>query len=190
MELYDDAFKEKMEGILNNFLMAPPESAFNRSKDDSAKVKLPLVSGYRINSPVNFDQVNSFEVFTGRVTRKGTSSSDIIREQGIPVTLIYQIDIWSDYRYIADGIYRELVYYMMRNPNLSIQLPEMETPYEFSMRLTDVDSPTEYGDFSNTNVIHRYTLTYEIDNARMFFHTENLPQIEDPYFGWIDIFKN
>jgi hypothetical protein len=177
LELYDKSMSDKLKALFPNTIMAPPEEALGRSNDDTADVKLPLVSVYRISNPINFEEYNRYEVFSGKVTRMSRQSEDIIRQQGLPITITYQIDIWASLRKDADGLYREIVFYLMTHPNLTIKMPNLEEPFNFSLKLTDVDTPTEYSSFSDTGTLHRYTLTYEIDNARLFFQSGVVDQI-------------
>lgn len=179
LQLYDKSLSDKLTAIFPNVIMAPPEQAFSRSADGKAKVKLPLVSAYRMTNPVNFEEYNRYEVTVGRAMRTNpTVNNELLRQQGIPITITYQIDIWANFREHADGLYREIVFYMMTNPNLTIQLPNLPTPQDFAMKLTDVETPTEYASFDDSsNYLHRYTLTYEIDHARLFFQVDDVPLI-------------
>lgn len=178
LSLYDEAMNEKLTAMFSNYIMAPPDEAFTRETEDG-KVDLPLISAYRISNPINFEEYNGYEVFAGRVTRRNMTSPDLIRQQGLPVTITYQIDIWATKRTEADGLYREVVFYLMTHPNISVIIPGIEQPFHFSMKLTDTDSPTEYGSFGDNGEIHRYTLTYEIASARMFFQSKNLDLVHD-----------
>lgn len=171
-KLYDEALKEKITSVFDNFIMAPPEQAFTRSNEEG-KVKLPLISAYRMSNPINFEDYNHYETMYGRQTL--ATKEGFLYTQGVPVTITYQVDIWAQLREYADGLYRELVYYFMQNPDLSIKLPNTEQEYKFFFKLTDVETATDYESFSDKNVIHRYTLTYEIDEARMFYQVDKVP---------------
>ena len=47
----------------------------------------------------------------------------------LPVTLSYQITIWSDRRSEVDDIYRELMMYLVTdNPHITLKLDGMEVP--------------------------------------------------------------
>lgn len=173
LTLYDEALKQKLENVFPHVIIAPPDDAFTRSDEDfDGKVELPLISAWRLSNPINFEDYNHFESFRGRPTRMKNEST-LVRSEGLPVTITYQIDIWAQLREYADGIYRELVYYLLTNPNLTINIPSIDSPIDFAMSLTDVDTSTDYASFKDNNIVHRYTLTYEIPCARMFFETES-----------------
>lgn len=187
LELYDKAMIDKLSNLFPNVIMAPPDQAFNRS-NKSGKVKLPLISVYRISNPIDFEDFNHYETFTGaRTTRYKKDIDKELLLNGLPVTITYQIDIWAQLRKYADGLYRELVYYLMRNPNLTIQVPNVGTKFDFAMTLTDIDTSTDYDSFDEKNTIHRYTLTYEIPRARMFFENESNKYVKSIPLSIIDI---
>lgn len=170
LELYDKALKEKLENVFPNVILAPPDDAFSRSNEDG-KVKLPLISAWRLSNPINFEEFNHYETFTGRRSRQ--LQDNMVLTEGLPITITYQIDIWAQKREYADGIYRELVYYLMTNPNLQLKIPSVDSPVDFSMKLTDVDTSTDYASFDSNNIVHRYTLTYEVPYAKLFFEHDS-----------------
>ena len=169
LRLYDEALKTKLSEVFDNVVIAPPERAFIDS-NKNGKVKLPLISAYRLSNPINFEEYNRYEVFTGRRSKLTEKNEELIKIQGLPVLITYQIDIWAQSRDIADGIYRELVYYLTVSPDLKVQVPNADKVQDFYLKLSDVDTSTEYDSFDDVNTIHKYTLTYEIDEARLFFH--------------------
>ena len=120
LELYDKSLLEKLESLFSNVIMAPTDDAFKRSNEDG-KVLLPLISAYRLSNPINMEDYNRYEVFSGRLVNI-EENSKLIKQQGLPITITYQIDIWAAKRIHADGLFRELVYHLLTNPNLSIQL--------------------------------------------------------------------
>lgn len=175
-ELYDHALKRKLELLFENVKMAPPEKAFKRS-NKAGKVKLPLISAYRLSNPPNWENYNQHFAFFGDYAQR--NNNEYILTRGLPITITYQIDIWAYERAHADGIYRELVEYMLRFPNLRIDVPTIDRPQDFVMNLTDVETATDYDDTDERNMIHRYTLTYEVPNALMFYEGRHPPYIKE-----------
>lgn len=176
LELYDFALKRKLETLFENVIMAPPEQAFDRSNKEG-KVKLPLVSAYRLSNPPNWEYFNHNEAFFGRYNQRTREA--YILTQGIPVLITYQIDIWAYERFHADGIYREILFYFLQNPNLKIDIPTADQQFDFVMQLTDVETATDYDNTPERNMIHRYTMTYEVPSARMFMEGRNPPYLKE-----------
>lgn len=183
--LYDQALKDRLDAIYDNVIMAPPDDAFKRSNKEG-KVKLPLISAYRMSNPPRWEDFNHPEAFRGRYTMRD-KDGNYVQTASIPVDITYQIDIWAQERVYADGLFRELTFEFLRNPDLMIELPTLEQPEVFSMRLTDVETSTEYGDFGDRNNIHRYTMTYEVEFARMFMEGDTVKYVKTIPVEFIEV---
>ena len=206
LELYDLALEKKLKNIFENVIMAPPDDAFARSNKEG-KVRLPLISAYRMSNEVNWDEFNHPASFRGRPTRveyregfknddKGNPryadvnwkhnpvNSPSMRRgldtyrltESVPIKITYQIDIWAQLRKYADEIFRELVFYLLHYPDLLVEIPSVQEPLVFSLQLTDTSTETDY-EFGDTNVIHRYTLTYEVPFAQLFYEPDSVPPV-------------
>lgn len=206
LELYDRALEHKLRNVFENVIMAPPDDAFARSNKEG-EVKLPLISAYRMSNEIDWENFNHPASFSGRATRvryaEGTEtdtegnprktavnwdSNPVVdpsmregleayrKSETIPIKITYQIDIWAQLRKYADEIFRELVFYLLHYPDLLIEIPSVEKPLVFSMQLTDTSTETDY-EFGDTNVIHRYTLTYEVPFAQLFYEPDSVPPV-------------
>ena len=198
LEKFDLALERKLKEVFENVLMAPPDDAFARSNKEG-KVKLPLITAYRMSNNIEWAYYNQFATFRGQATglrfKDDPNSSPEERyeildkyrlSQTIPVNINYQIDIWAQLRTIADDIFRELVFYLMHFPNLYVDIPSSDNPVVFSLQLTDVDNSTDY-EFDDTNTIHRYTLTYEVPHAQIFMEPKPVPYVKTiPVTYYID----
>lgn len=210
LELYDKALEKKLKNIFENTIFAPPDEAFARSNVEG-KVRLPLISAYRISTEVNWEEFNQPASFRGKATgvryaegydldvdgeprpmgvnrfdnpvtnhekRKGLEGYRMT--ETVPVKLTYQVDIWAQLRKYADGIFSEVVFYLLHYPDLLVEIPSAEGGLVFSMNLVDTETSTDY-EFGDTNVIHRYTLTYEVPYAQMFYEPGDArPVLEIP----------
>lgn len=206
LELYDLALEKKLKNIFENVIMSPPDDAFARSNKEG-KVRLPLISAYRMSNEVNWDEFNHPASFRGKPTRveyregfKNDSqgnpryadvnwkhnpvNSPSMRRgldayrvtESVPIKITYQIDIWAQLRKYADEIFRELVFYLLHYPDLLVEIPSVQEPLVFSLQLTDTSTETDY-EFGDTNVIHRYTLTYEVPYAQLFYEPDSVPPV-------------
>lgn len=187
LEHYDRAFKDKLSEVFENVIMAPPEKAFERSNKEG-KVKLPLISVYRISNPIDFDEYNHPELFRGR-RNKFIDNEGFVFTEALPTLITYQVDIWAQMREYADGIFRELVFHLYLEPYLTIKLPtgDSEEGYNFHLNLTDVETATDYEAISDRNTIHRYTLTYEVDDARLFMEGETVKHVKEIPIEYVEI---
>ena len=206
LELYDLALEKKLKNVFENVIMSPPDDAFARSNKEG-KVRLPLISAYRMSNEVNWDEFNHPASFRGKPTRVEYREGFENDSQGnpryadvswrhnpvnspsmrngldayrvtetVPIKITYQIDIWAQLRKYADEIFRELVFYMLHYPDLLVEIPSVQEPLVFSLQLTDTSTETDY-EFGDTNVIHRYTLTYEVPFAQIFFEPDSVPPV-------------
>ena len=167
---YDKALEKKLTSIFPNVEGASPDEAFNTSDDhnDQAKIRIPLITFYRLSNPIS-DTVSHPEAFSGRITLADMQKASGTAIRTLPMTITYQIDIWATSRETIDDIYRELVFYFHRNPNLVVEdKSEFEEPLEFSMRLVDTETTASTQDFNTNNRLYNYTLTYEVD-AKLFY---------------------
>lgn len=172
ISIYDEAFRDKLVKVFPNVIIAPPEKAFERS-EQNGKVELPLISLYRMSNPIDLSDFNMYEAFVGKILPIDDNENDLasfLMEKSLSMTINYQLDIWAQWRSHADGLFREVVYYLLRYPNLEIKIPEFGgATSTFALRYLDMDQPTDYDSFEDKNVIHRYTLNYEVPRAKLFY---------------------
>lgn len=169
ISIYDEAFRDKLIKVFPNVIIAPPERAFERSEQEG-KVQLPLVSLYRMSNPIDLTDYNMYEAFSGKRVPIPKDEDAFLLEKSISMTINYQLDIWAQWRSHADGLFREIVYYLLREPNLEIKIPEFGGAIStFALKYLDCDQPTDYESFEDKNVIHRYILSYEVPRAKLFY---------------------
>ena len=172
LSLYDESLRDRLLEVFDNVVIAPPEKAFNRSAV-KGKVQLPMISAYRMTNEIDLDEYNNFETFYGVRGSFNKQRDTYALIQGLPITIMYQIDIWAQLRAYADGIFRELVYHLVRYPNLVIKVPGFDEAQVFALQYEDMDQPTDYSSFTDTDQLHRYTLNYKVPRARLFYGTES-----------------
>ena len=166
LKLYEIALTEKLKSIFPNVKYASPDEAFN-SSNNKGKVKLPLITAYRVENPAMFGEMDNFaEKFRGRMTSHTDLTST--NYMTVAVNLSYQIDIWANDRESLDGLYCELIFYMIRYPNLEITLDKF-SKLSFAMMLTDSESMTDTSSFDELGRLYHMSLTYEIPTAKLFY---------------------
>lgn len=176
LSIYDEAFRDKLVKVFPNVIVAPPDLAFVRSEQDG-KVPLPLISIYRLSNPIDLEDYNMYEAFVGK--RLKVDDDTFLLEKSLSMTINYQLDIWTQWRSHADGIFREVVYYLLRYPNLEVKIPEFQGAISrFALRYLDMDQPTDYDSFEDKNTIHRYTLNYEVPRAKLFYKGQSAKAVK------------
>lgn len=136
-----------------------------------AEVTLPMISFWRIANPLTYVGGGNFAMRQrGRVASKNEEEGTAVRWRSLPISLSYQITIWSDKREEVDDIYRELIMYLVTdNPHISIQLEGMETPQEFMLEVVDTDTSTDVDSFDNYGRIYTQHILVDITDAQLFF---------------------
>lgn len=171
LKLYDEAFVSKLKNVFPNVVSTSPEDVFSPASKEGS-VKMPLIIVYRLNNPPNFNSLNQAEVFRGRWVNTDNDNAQIM--EAIQLLVTYQLDLYAVQRDDCDTLYRDVLFYLLKNPNLTLNIPYYENPLDFSLRLTDVDNDTEVTSFKDIGRLYRTVMTYEIENARFF----NLKQIK------------
>ena len=176
LSIYDDALGKKLKKLFPNVVGASTDEAFSAS-EDKGKVKLPLISFYRISNPIDTQTYNMPEAFRGRVLKRSEFDGDV--GMTLPVLITYQIDIWATSRRICDEIFTELVFYLIRNPNIQISVPKQSSPQDFAMVLQDTENSTELSEFDTIGRIYRSTLTYEVSGKLFYNKSKPVPLVRE-----------
>ena len=167
LKLYDVSFTDKLKAVFPNTVYSSTDEAFEVASTEG-KVKLPLISLYRLENPPLYEEMyNHAESFRGRMTSYSAKSS--VSCMTLPVDLSYQIDIWAKSRDQLDTIFCELLFFMKRNPNITINVEGLGSQ-DFGTILTDSNtSDTDYSGFKDIGRLYRMSLTYEIPTAKLFY---------------------
>ena len=178
LSLYDESFKKKIEEVFPNTIMAPPEIAMRRAQK-RGHVELPLISMYRLSNDVDTSETTHPRVFHGAYSflhKEDESVAQKIKDIGMNIE--YQVDIYAQLRAHADGIFRELVFYLLNNPNLEVLIPEYGKPQVFALELSGTSQPTDYRTDDDRTLIHRYSLSYMVPRARLFYASDKVPLVK------------
>ena len=186
LSIYDYAFREKLLSVFPNVVVSHPDIVLKRAAElHDGNVTLPMISMYRMNNPIKED-INHYEAFHGRYARIDDCDS-ITLEMAVPIEIEYQVDIWAQYRTQADILFRELFFFLLRDPNLVVDIPEFDESQVFSLKYESMDQSTDYSSFEETYILHRYSITYKVPTARMFYRGKSaklvheIPVVMVPY---------
>ena len=173
---YDEGLLNYLKSALNfpNIVNAAESKAFDTSADKNShkvEIQLPMISFWRIANPLTYEGGGNFAMRQrGRRMSADKEGLTAVAWRSLPVTLSYQLTIWSDRRSEVDDIYRELMMYLLTdNPHITIQLEGMETPEEFYIHVTDTDTSTDVDSFSDKGRLYTQNIMIDIPAAQLIF---------------------
>ena len=173
---YDKAFLEKLNSWKANSqlqIVGPDEVSrllqVVADNNDDKPVKLPLVcltrrAGFTINNTNK--RVLAFDGAT-----KDATIEKSLQLNAIPITIPYQLDVYTRYLREADELARNIVFNVINSPKLTVTIPynginlEHDSNIRLSSEVTDNSSIPERlvpGQFT------RLTFNIDIDDAYLF----------------------
>lgn len=170
LSVYDKGVLEKFREVFDNSVLAQSDSAFRTAEELLGEVKLPLISIYREDFNIKPARFNIGQRMRGSsIVSKTEDDSEIKAIQDIPLDISYQIDIWTRRKEDIDIIVPEVVFWLVDNPNISIDVDGIDHEIEFPLVLDeDVSDNTDIMSFENKGRIFRITLSANITDARIF----------------------
>lgn len=202
LALYDKALYNKIHELFPNVVNSSEDSALSDSLDSDRgnskeklpddkeiEVMLPLISFWRTDNPPamsGFNEGNYAEILRGR--RNDVSQSNGFNLRTFPVSISYQITIWSDKRIEVDEIYQEfLMLFFVDEPYIKVTAVKADfmnedtddkdkvvVEEEFSLQLEDSSSNIDVSSFSDRGRIYRQDIIVSIDNAKLFYLGNNM----------------
>lgn len=183
LDLYDKALYKKISEVFPNVINSAEESVFDNlsegktnintkeKQDEVPKVMFPLISFWRTGNPPNMlgdGEGNYSSILRGRYIE--------IKEKRVrvfPISITYQLSIWSDRRKEVDDIYREfLMMFFVDNPYLKVEVEE-EYIEEFSLQLIDSTTNIDTTSFLEKGRLYRQDIIIELPNAKLFYDGES-----------------
>lgn len=174
--LYDDAVIEKFESVFENVVFSEPDRAFNRSAEkrgvqgEDVEVKLPLISIYRENYTIDLERNNLRWRKRGRKVGLNDEETKAEMAESLPVRIDYQLDVWAKGRREVDFLTVELLFWMLDNPEIQLDLSEDFddfSPY-FNWKLEDVTDNSDIMSFEDRGKYYRVTIPFYFDEAMVF----------------------
>lgn len=177
--LYDTALVNKIKGWINETQLqvyGPNETSrmFEVMADtsDDSPIKLPFISisrdrGFKIINEGTTRRPLSYDGATIGVDETGAYSKVL---NAIPISIEYQIDVYTRYAEEADILIRNLIFNFVNYPTLSIDIPKVDT-FNHTARITLGDSITDNSDIKErfvTGNLTRLSLNISIDDAYLW----------------------
>jgi hypothetical protein len=168
---YDRSLFERVRSIYDEVIFASPDEAFKiNASQHGGQVLMPFVSVWRMPEfAINRAQYNDVRVRYGESLR--LADSNIRKARGVPVTLTYQIDVYSNKRITCDGIASELLLNFLESPFVNVRFNFFGVTFEqqFEMVTSDnVSDNTNISDFEDTGRIYRLTIEVLLSEAIIY----------------------
>lgn len=176
IKLYDDAFIQKLKSwtqSTNVTIVGPSETKrlFEVLADTSndKPIKLPLISlkrggGFSILHATKHPMSHS-----GARLDANNDKSKILNM--VPISIPYQLDVYTRYLEEADEYIRNLVFNIINYPKLDIVIPyyEENRTHVSNIRITgDVEDNSDIPERLISGQFTRYSIKIEIDDAYLF----------------------
>ena len=189
VELYDSALLTKIQGVYENTVLSPPERAFQACaelKKNNGKVRLPLLSLYRFRYTLSLPMLSTRGIRRGRNISYTEDKSEIILQKTIPLDIEYQLDVWTDNTKTVDNIVRELLFWFLENPDITVTNPN-GMDFQFSLIFDhDVENNSDVMSFEQLGRLYRMTVPMRLDNAVLFSMGSVKTVFDNPVYIEID----
>ena len=175
---YDEAIINHFRDILddNRISILPVEHAIRFTaqlqKDD---VKFPLISTTRLNYSIRQSDVNFNALRRGGYQNRGADGINTFA-QIIPIRIEYQMDIFTVDKRTGDELVRELIFHIMQNPTLQVEMPyDLNMLHNFNIFLQpDIVDNSDTIEHLDKGVKFRNTLSFYTDDAYLFASKKQL----------------
>lgn len=184
--LYDRAVKDKIAGWImdpNLVVLGPDEvkRLFQQRADKSndKPLTLPLIA---ISRDRDIDiQITAKRplTYSGKVFNADDKKADHLN--AVPITIKYQIDIYTRYQEEADEYIRNFVFQIINHPKLEIDIPYNNSTLGYQSYISLTNQITDNSDISERLIpgqFTRMTLRIELRDAYLFsYNHKNIPKI-------------
>lgn len=175
-KLYDDALVAKLRGWTQNtkiHVYGPDDARqlFETIADEQGDtpIKLPIISltrggGYEIQN-INKRPV-SYDGFTQRATEDKSLQINMI-----PISIPYQLDVYTRYYAEADAFMRDLVFNFINHPTFEVVMPynNAQTKHTANVRInTQVENNSNIPERMVVGQFTRLTLQLVVDDAYLW----------------------
>ena len=176
VRLYDDALVNKIKNWVKDEkvrVLAPDETLrlfqIEANDNNDEPISLPIISLTRARE-VDLDHPHKkMMTFDGMMLDATIEKS--LQIDAIPMTLNYQLDIYTRYKYEADEYMRNFVFNLVNHPKVKVVLPYNDINYTHYSNIRLVPTIEDNSDVPNRLVsdqFTRWTISFTIDDAYLF----------------------
>lgn len=192
IRFYDEAIAKKIESWL------PTNNKIQVLKPDETRKLFSIIADQNEDKPVQLPLIaisRETEIDLGKHTKQPATFDGLMLESdgkhtiqlnAIPISLTYQIDTYTRHYDEGDELLRELVFKIINNPQLTIELPYND------QKLIQVCAMKLQGQVSDTSSISerlfsgqftRWTMRVDIDGANLY----SIPYVENVHVGDVSL---
>ena len=176
VRLYDDALVKKIKNWVKDEevrILSPDETLelFQKIANDKndEPISLPIISLTR-SREIDLDHPHKkMMTFDGMMLDATVDKS--LQIDAIPMTLNYQLDIYTRYKYEADEYMRNFVFNLVNHPKVKVVLPYNDINYTHYSNVRLIPTIEDNSDVPNRLVsdqFTRWTISFTIDDAYLF----------------------
>lgn len=189
--LYDDAIIKDLRRIIGDdrITITPVDNVYNVipriSNDDFT---LPLITVTRTGWSIHSQHNNHSAKFEGALAgvdyNEKYQDLDIKRVQWVDMYISYSIDVWTKTRLQNDEIIRELYWYYMISPNLTVEVPyNLNFNHVFTLSVDeDIEDNSDIAQHAAKGEYFRQTIGIYTDDARLWKSSSRGPTCVDICF--------
>lgn len=176
VRLYDDAFIEKLQKWTKDTsvsILNPNDTSrlFEMEADvlNDSPIQLPIISLKRPGGFTLLQTNKRYGTYNG--LKLGASSSRANVLNAIPISIPYQLDVYTRYKDEADEYVRNLVFNIINYPKLQVVIPYNDENYihDANIRLAgEIDDNSEIPERLISGQFTRMTMAINIDDAYLW----------------------
>jgi len=184
VRLYDDAIVSKIKGWIKDDklrVLSPEDSTrlfqMIANQNNDKPLTLPLIAISRNNEIEITNNSKRMLTYDGLTLKANEDVS--LHIDAIPMTLNYQLDIYTRYMSEADEYMRNFVFSIINHPKLKIQLPYNNVDYihyAYMRILSTIEDNSDIPQKLFGDQFTRWTIRFTVDDAYLFSlpYTDNV----------------
>ena len=176
VRLYDDAIVNKIKGWIKDDklkVLSPQDSTrlfqMRANQTNDEPLTLPLIAISRSNEIEITNNSKRMLTYDGLMLRANKDKS--LQIDAIPMTLNYQIDIYTRYMNEADEYMRNFVFSIINHPKVKVQLPYNNIDFEhwsYMRILSTIEDNSDIPQKLFPDQFTRWTIRFTVDDAYLF----------------------
>lgn len=160
--------------VNSNVIMAGPDQAFQiLGQMDNDKIVMPFISVQRLNWQLNLDRQMSQTFIGDRIVMQNPDNPLErleVRAQVIPITINWQLDVWTKDRITNDALVREILWYYHLRPTLLVNvLHGLNMKHTFNIMFnSEIEDNSDIHNQNNRGNIVRSTLSFFAEDCYLW----------------------
>lgn len=176
VRLYDEAIVNKINGWIKDDklrVLSPEDSTrlfqMRANQNNDEPLTLPLIAISRNNEIEITNTSKRMLTYDGIMLKANEDKT--LQIDGIPMTLNYQIDIYTRHMDEADEYMRNFVFSIINHPKIKVQLPYNNIDYEhysYMRILSTIEDNSDIPQKLFPDQFTRWTIRFTVDDAYLF----------------------